>query len=72
MSRTVTDGLERIVKAHVRRYGGVRPAARALGLDGAYLSRMLNGLKREPSDATLRKLRVVRVVRYQLTDEDLP
>lgn len=40
----------------VTRYRGVRAAARALGVDPAFLSRLRLGRKKNPSDATLAKL----------------
>lgn len=40
----------------VLRHGGVRAAARAIRVDAGYLQRLYTGEKRNPSDATLRKL----------------
>ncbi len=53
------------VEAKIRQHGGVRPAARALGITAAYVSRLRYGDKREPNDALLAKLGLVREVRYR-------
>ena len=45
-------------------HGSLRAAARILDLDHAYLSRLQDGHKTEPSDAVLRKLGLKRVVTY--------
>lgn len=52
-----------------KKHGSLRAAARALEIDHAYLSRLQDGLKLEPSDAVLRKLRLKRVVLYIDRDE---
>lgn len=47
-----------------KQHGSLRAAARVLDIDHAYLSRLQDGLKLEPSDAVLRKLGLKRVVFY--------
>jgi len=59
------DKLRRAVEAAIKRYGGVRPAARVLKVDAGYLVRLRNGDKCNPSDALLRKLKLRRVVTYE-------
>lgn len=49
----------------VDRHGGVRRAARAIGIDDAYFSRLRDGQKKEPSARVLRKLGLTRVVTYR-------
>lgn len=47
-----------------KQHGSLRAAARVLDIDHAYLSRLQDGGKTEPSDAVLRKLGLKRVVLY--------
>lgn len=54
-----------------RQHGSLRAAARALGIDAGYLSRLQDGSKLEPSDAVLRKLGLKRVVLYIERNEHL-
>ncbi len=44
------------------KHGGLRAAARVLSVDAAYLSRLRNGTKNNPSPVLLRKLKLRRVV----------
>lgn len=53
------------VKAIIARHGGVRPAARAIGVNYAYLSRLQTGEKANPTTAVLRKLGLRKVVSYE-------
>lgn len=53
------------VKAIVTKHGGVRPAARAIGINYAYLSRLQTGEKANPTPAVLRKLGLRKVVSYE-------
>lgn len=46
--------------------GGIRAAAKALGIEFSYLSRLANGTKTNPSDEVLAKLGLRRVVTYEL------
>ena len=50
------------VEEAICKHGGVRLAARALRLDPAYLVRLRDGKKVNPSDATLRRLGLRKVV----------
>lgn len=45
-------------------HGGLRPAARALLMDQAYLARLRDGEKTNPSKKTLAKLKLKKVVNY--------
>ncbi len=44
------------------KHGGLRPAARFLGIDPSYLCRLRSGAKSNPSGTLLRKLGLRRVV----------
>ena len=59
---TLSDCICRII--HKR--GGIRKAARELGIDAAYLYRLSVQLKNAPSAATLRKLGISKEIRYRL------
>lgn len=52
------------IKGIVARHGGLRPAARVLGMTAPYLYRLYTGDKDNPSARTLRKLGLKRVVLY--------
>jgi hypothetical protein len=52
------------IAAKVKQHGGLRPAGRAMGIDPAYLKRLKDGAKRDPSDELLRKLGLKREVSY--------
>lgn len=52
------------VRQKVQQHGGLRPAGRALGIDAAYLKRLRDGEKRDPSDDVLKALGVRREVSY--------
>lgn len=56
----LTDMIERIVA----RYLSLREAARALSMDHGYLSKLMNGTKRNPSKQTMRKLGIYQVTLY--------
>lgn len=62
MSRVTLDAA---VTALVARYGGVRAAALATGLDKSFISRLMNGKKTHPSDETLEKLGLRAVPLYE-------
>ena len=47
-------------------HGGLRPAARAIGVDSGYLKRLRDGEKVNPSDETLTRLGLKREVIYVL------
>lgn len=49
----------------VQRHGGLRKAARAIEVNYAYLSRLWNGLKSNPTDEVLRKLNLERKVSFE-------
>lgn len=48
--------IEQQAQAAIADFGGIRPAARALDIDHAYLSRLASGEKTNPSANTLVKL----------------
>lgn len=56
--------LERTVLRLCAKHGGLRAAARAIGLSAPYLLRLRDAEKTNPSDETLRKLGVRKEVRY--------
>lgn len=60
--RKTDNALTRRIAALVLRHGSVRAAARVLGVDHAYLYRLMMGYKCNPSERLLRKLGVRRVV----------
>lgn len=53
------------IKAKVKQHGGLRPAGRAMNVDHAYLKRLRDGEKRDPSDDLLKKLGLCREVSYR-------
>lgn len=59
--------LESAVRTVVDKHGGIRAAARATGVDKAFISRLLRGHKTAPSDETLAKLGLRPVPLYVLT-----
>ena len=58
--------LEEAVQTVVDKYGGVRAASRATGVDKAFISRLLRGCKTAPSDETLNKLGLEAVPLYMV------
>ena len=56
--------LARAVRTLEERHGGLRAAARATGVDVAYLKRLRDGDKDNPSDVTLKKLGLRKEVFY--------
>ena len=58
--------LSRCVNLLAVRHGGIRPLARAAGLDASYVLRLRTGEKSEPSDETLAALGLTKVVAYKL------
>jgi len=48
----------------IEQHGSLRAAGRALNIDHAYLWRLYEGTKREPTPAVLKKLGLRRVVSY--------
>ena len=63
MSQTIK--LQHAVEAIVHKHGGVRAAARAIGVNYAYLSRLRTGEKCNPTATVLRKLGLRKVVSYE-------
>ena len=57
--------LEQAVTRAVKKYGGVRATERAIGVDKAFISRLMRGLKVNPSDETLFKLGLCAVPNYK-------
>lgn len=56
--------LSEAVRSLEEQRGGLRAASRATGVDAAYLKRLRDGEKVNPSDETLRKLGLRREVFY--------
>jgi len=52
------------VDAAGKKHGSLRAAARVLGVDVGYLSRLRSGKKSDPSDGLLRRLGIRREVRF--------
>lgn len=63
-----TCTIETRVAELIEKHGGLRPAARVVGINYAYLSRLGKGQKTEPTTATLKKLKLKRSVVYWRTD----
>lgn len=57
----IPDAIDLLVEKH----GSLRAAARVIGVNYAYLSRLRNSQKTDPSDAVLRKIGLRRIVVYQ-------
>jgi len=57
--------LEARIRELETQYGGLRAAARALGCDAAYLLRLRDGKKCNPSEAKLQKLGLNKAVIYE-------
>jgi cobalamin biosynthesis protein CbiG len=66
MTRRKLVTLEVAVKTVVDRHGGVRAAAEATGVDKSFISRLMNGHKTHPSDATLKALGLSAVPLYEV------
>ena len=64
--------LKRRVAELVKQHGGLRKAARAIGMGPQYLFRLGAGEKANPSDAILRKLGLYRVVAFYKTNGSTP
>lgn len=54
---------ERILSL-IQQYGGVRKASRATQIDPAYLVRLRDGQKTDPSDRTLKQLGLKKHIHY--------
>lgn len=57
--------LSQAVQELVEQHGGLRKAARAIEVNYAYLSRLWNGEKSNPSVKTLRKMGLRRVITFE-------
>lgn len=62
--------LESAVRTVVDKHGGIRAAARATGVDKAFISRLLRGHKTAPSEETLVKLGLRPVPLYVVTESE--
>lgn len=58
--------LQQRVKYFIKKFGGVRICARALGIDAAYLTRLASGESYRPSVRILTKLGMKRTVIYEV------
>ena len=63
MTKTLT--LEEAVLRIVKKHGGVRATEAAIGVDKAFISRLMNGKKVSPSADTLAKLGLEAIPRYK-------
>lgn len=61
--------LELAVISRINEYKSLREASRKLGISAAYLSRLIRGVKTNPSNETLAKLGIEKVDRYRLKDQ---
>ena len=61
----MTDALTEAVDREIQKHGGLRPAARALEINPAYLWRLQKGEKRNPTAKVMRKLRVRKVEYFE-------
>ena len=59
---SISDMLKRRIAEFIIFYKGLRPAARALGIDPSYLARLRDGDKDNPSENLLKKLGLIRTV----------
>ncbi len=57
--------LQRIAARLIREHNGLRRAARAVGIDHAYLYRLRHGLMTDPGDEILAKLGIEKQVIYR-------
>lgn len=63
--------LQRRLQQFADKHGSIRAAARVLQVDHAYLSRLIDGTKANPSEQLLRKVGLRRLVSYS-DRTDLP
>lgn len=54
------------IRELIKQYGGVNSAAINNGIDPAYFVRLRDGVKKNPSDETLAKLGLEKVITYRL------
>ena len=59
-------GLHLLICRRIARFGSLREASRALRISPSYLLRLSTGEKANPSIATLRKLGIEQLVRYNI------
>jgi len=60
--KTYEISLQKRIATIVQTYGGMRPAARALGIDYSYLRCLMIGEKSNPSDEVLQILGLRRII----------
>lgn len=56
--------LSKYVQKVVDDCGGIRAAARVLQIDNSYLSKLCTGVRTDPSDEVLKKLKLKRVIMF--------
>ncbi len=61
---TLTDRINELVEQH----GSIRNAAEAVGIHFVYLFRLQSGERTEPGDDVLKKLKLRRVVTYEVVE----
>lgn len=61
--------LAQAVKKRITEHGGVRNLAHNSGVDAAYISRLARGEKANPSEVTLTRLQITKVVNFTLDGE---
>ncbi|MFA7291846.1 MAG: hypothetical protein WC023_06315 [Rhodocyclaceae bacterium] len=57
------------IKELADQHGGIRPAARVLQCDHAYLWRLANGEKDDPGPVLLRRMGLRQIVTYERTGD---
>jgi len=61
MSVTLKEEIERLQVVH----GGISKAAASLDIDAGYLCRLRDGIKQNPSDEVLKKLKMKRIITFE-------
>jgi AraC-like DNA-binding protein len=62
---TLADRIEELTRQH----GSLRALARVMDCSPSYICRLRSGVTKNPGPAVLRKLRLRRVVTYELTEQ---
>lgn len=56
--------LNKYVQKLIKENGGLRAASRVLQIDNSYLNKMATGIRTDPSDEVLKKLKLRKLVMY--------
>ena len=71
MTEGSSDPIRTRVGELINTHGSVRAAAKAIGIESSYLFRLSTGEKSSPSDATLAKLGMKRVITFERIQQRL-